>query len=123
MAGTCNVSLGEYDGDEAAVYHESIVKARKAHVCFECGDQIPVGAKYERVSGLWDAWATYRFCLPCAEIGREFSVNGRQFGYIWEGMRDNWDEGANLQACLNRLTSAHAKRKLRDEWLKFKKIV
>lgn len=124
MGMTCEVSLGDYDGDPAKVFNAAEVTARKEHRCFECELAIAIGAKYERVTGLWeDGWQTYRFCLACSEIAREFSESGRSFGYLWEGMRENWAEGANLQACLNRLVTVAAKTKLRDEWLKDKGIV
>lgn len=123
MTDTCEVSLGDYDGDAPKVFNSEEVKARKAHQCFECKLSIPVGVLHERVTGLWESgWETYRFCLACSEIGREFSESGRSFGNLWEGMRENWHQGANLQACLNRLTTVAAKTKLRDEWLADKGI-
>ncbi len=119
--GTCDVSLDEYDGDHASVFNSHEPKARKPHKCFECGASIPIGALYERVSGKWeDKWATYRFCLPCSEIGKEFSDHGRSFGYLWEGMNEAWDDGAHLQACLNRLVTVAAKERLRAQWLAWK---
>lgn len=120
---SCDVSLGDYDGDAPKVFNASDVTARKDHQCFECQSVIPRGATYERVTGLWEAgWETYRFCLACAEISREFSENGRSFGTLWDGMREGWAEGANLQSCLNRLSTVAAKTKLRDQWLKDKGI-
>lgn len=121
--GACDVSLGDYDGDPASVFNSHVLKARKPHKCFECSQLISIGAMHERVSGKWDGkWETYRFCLPCSEISREFSDGGRTFGYLWEGMGENWDEGAHLQACLNRLTTVAAKEQLRDQWLQWKGI-
>jgi hypothetical protein len=123
MGEMCDVSLGDYDGDAPKVFNSGIVTARKAHHCFECKAAIPPGGEYERVTGLWEGgWETYRFCLACSEISREFSDNGRSFGMLWDGMRENWQEGANLQGCLNRLSTVAAKTKLRDEWLKDKGI-
>jgi hypothetical protein len=123
MEGTCEVSLGDYDGDPAEIFRSHNVTARKPHQCFECRETIPVGARYERVNGKWDGvWSTYRFCLPCSEISREFSDSGRTFGYLWEGMGENWDEGAHITACLNRLTTADAKRRLHDQWLEWKDL-
>ena len=92
--GTCNVSLYDDDGDAASVYHTSTVTARKAHRCYECGETMAPGQRYERVSGLWEGtWSTYRFCLPCAEVGSEFSDGGRTFGALWEGCLDQTQEG------------------------------
>lgn len=85
--GFCEVELGDYDGDQAEFFDSRFVKARKAHQCYECTNEIAVGAQYERVSGKWDGeLRTYHFCLPCSEIGNEFSGNGRTFGLLWEGM-------------------------------------
>jgi hypothetical protein len=122
MEGTCDVSLGDYDGDEAEFFDSRLVKARKAHSCYECDGEIAVGAQYERVSGKWDGeLRTYHFCLPCAEIATEFSES-RTFGFLWEGMEQNWHEGAHITACMNRLTTADAKRRLHDQWLKWKDL-
>lgn len=117
----CELSLGEYDGDAAICYEEKIVKARKPHRCYECHDTIPAGEQYERVSGIWEGkWETYHFCLPCREIAHEFSEGAIQFGVMWEDFHENWSAGANLQACLNRVSSVAAKTKLRDEWVSWK---
>lgn len=123
MAETCDVSLDDYDGDQASVFRSHVVKARKPHKCFECGVSVQPGDRYERVSGKWDnEWATYSFCLPCSEIGNEFSDNGRSFGFLWEGMEEAWDEGAHITACLNRLTTVGAKERLLVQWRKWKEL-
>jgi hypothetical protein len=119
--GTCDVSLDDYDGDQASVFNSHVLKARKSHTCYECEETIQPGDRYERVSGKWgDEWRTYRFCLPCSEIATEFSDNARCFGYLWEGMGENWDEGAHITACMNRMSTAAAKKCLHDQWLKWK---
>ena len=41
---------------------------------------------------------------------------------LWESFRGEWDNGANLQSCLNRLESAKAKAHMRDQWLKWQDI-
>lgn len=118
---TCEVSLCEWDGDSAEFYNESVVKARKAHACHECRQPIEPGQDYERITGKWDGHVeTYRFCMACSEIQREFSENGRVFGNMWEDFRENWRSGANLQACMNRVSTVAAKSKLRDEWQQWK---
>jgi hypothetical protein len=121
--GFCDVSLDDYDGDPAEVFRSHVVRARKPHKCFECGAEISAGADYERVNGQWDGkWSTYSFCLPCSEIGQEFSDNRRSFGSLWEGLEMAWDDGAHITACLNRLSTAAAKQRLHDQWLKWKAL-
>ncbi len=124
MSGTCEVSIGgDYDGDVATVYNDRTVKARKAHKCYECGEQIPIGAEHRCVTGLWDGkWETYRWCAACHEVVGEFSDGARVFGSLWEEMEANWDEGAHLQACLNRLSSAAAKAHMVRRWRKWKEL-
>jgi hypothetical protein len=121
--GTCDVSLGDYEGDPAEVYHESAVKARKPHQCNECREPVPVSATYTRVSGKWDGeWSTWRFCAACWEALSEFSDGGKTFGVLWDEMQNNWAHGAHLQACLNRLTTAGAKQHMTRQWRKWKKL-
>lgn len=117
---SCSVSLGEWDGD-VECYVERTLRARARHACYECGEAIEPGQEYELAGGRYDGeWRRYRFCLACSEIQKEFCENGRVFGNTWEEFRDQWSEGANLQACLNRVSTVTAKEKLRRQWMKFK---
>jgi hypothetical protein len=121
--GYCDVSLGDYDGDQATFYDEKVVTGRKPHKCNECRSDIPKGERHNVVTGKWDGEIkTYRFCAPCWEIMGEFSENGRTFGLTWETFRDEWAQGANLQGCLNRLTSVAAKQRMTEQWRKWKGI-
>jgi hypothetical protein len=122
MSGTCDVSIGgDYDGDQATVYNERHVVARKAHACYECREPIAPGTRHKVVTGLWEGrWETYRWCPACDEIVAEFSGGPRSFGVLWEEMEQNWDEGAHLQACLNRVTTAAAKTLMTRRWRKWK---
>jgi hypothetical protein len=118
----CDVSLGDYDGDAATFYHEEQRKARKSHTCHECGASIAAGQTYRTVVGKWDGEVNrYSFCEPCWEIMGEFSENGRTFGVTWDTFADEWNNGATLQGCLNRLSSAAAKEHMRQQWLKLKR--
>ena len=59
----------DYDGDPNEFYSESLVRARKAHKCCECGRSIAPGETYERVSGKWGgAIDTYKTCPHCLEV-------------------------------------------------------
>jgi hypothetical protein len=120
---SCDVSLGGYDGDQSEFWVESSPKARKAHKCCECRESIQPGERYQRVVGKWDGrLETYRFCVPCWEISGEFSEDGRVFGAVWDEFEQNWHAGANLQACLNRVSTVAAKMKLREQWQKWKGV-
>jgi hypothetical protein len=118
---SCDVSLGEWDGDEAEFYNETTVTARKPHACHECRTEIAKGERHVRVSGKWDGeLRTYRFCLACWEISGEFSERGRTFGIVWDEFQSQWGEGAHLQSCINRVATVAAKSKLREQWMKWK---
>ena len=55
------------DFDPPEVYQERDVKARKPHVCSECGREIAVGEIHQYIKGLWDgSWSTVRTCQHCA---------------------------------------------------------
>ena len=117
----CEISLGDYDGDEASFYCEHEVTGRKPHTCHECRETIAKGDKHHVVSGKWDGEVrSYRFCAPCWEVMGEFSENGRTFGVTWETFDSEWSAGATLQGCLNRLSSVEAKQHMMRQWRKWK---
>lgn len=119
----CDVSLDDYDGDEAAFYNEAYVKARKAHVCHECREAIEKGQSYHRVTGKWDGdVCTYRFCRSCWEVMGEFSDGAKTFGVVWDTFINEWASGATLQGCLNRLESVAAKSLMTRQWRRWKKL-
>lgn len=77
------------DYDCADVSSTKIIKARKEHVCCECGETINSGEKYEYASGLWDgSWSHYKTCEICLRIRDEVCCGGWIFGelrdVIWE---------------------------------------
>lgn len=68
-------------------------KARKQHECFECGDPIEVGEKYEYVSGIWDGKPdSFKVCLACEAIRNQFFCDGYYFGHIWEDIHAHIQE-------------------------------
>jgi hypothetical protein len=114
---------GDYDGDMPAFFDQRTVRARKRHICNECMQPIEAGTSYRRVVGKWEGEIdTFRFCGPCVEIADEFTTGARLFGGLWDDIELNWDEGAHLQACLNRLTTVAAKEHMRQQWLKWKEL-
>ena len=80
------------DGDGPSCSTTVTPKARREHTCCECGETIPVGAKYERTSGIWDGSPEcYKSCLSCVEIRNHFSCgNGWVFGELWSQLHENF---------------------------------
>ena len=74
-----------------SIFNVWIPKARVRHICCECESTINPGEKYEKCSGLWDDFATYKTCLFCAGVRDDarntFDLNsdeGFPFGELWE---------------------------------------
>jgi len=67
--------FGDDCDEPAKVYNQRQLVAKKPHRCTECREEIPGGAQYERVDGLWDGhWSTYKTCLSCVEIRDHFAA-------------------------------------------------
>lgn len=120
--GLCDFTLEDCD-DPAEIFRAHLLTARVAHKCDECGTDIAVGERFERVAMRYnEQWSVFRSCLPCREISTEFHDGSRVVGVLWDGLADNWSDGAPLQACLNRLTSVAAKTRMRERWMRWKGI-
>lgn len=117
----CSVCLSTYDGDDAEFYLARVIVARRTRKCFECHETISVGESYQYVSGKWSSeWACYHFCLPCAEISTALSCGGgRLFGELWSMIEDEIFPDMT-QACINKLTTTRAKRRLTERWKEWK---
>jgi len=73
-------------------------KARRKHICCECGFTIERGESYDTIAGCWDGvWAHYKQCLGCAQamtIARDhcsrWELNngeGPWYSGVWEWWR------------------------------------
>ena len=78
-------------GEMATLYNESTPVARKSHRCCECSSEILPGEKYERITGLWDDFMTFKTCLFCsgvrdqARADRDLALDeGFPFEQLWE---------------------------------------
>lgn len=74
-------------------FKETIRTARKEYHCCECGEGIPVGARYEYACGRTDGDFWYaRTCRTCAAIRKDFFVSWA-YGRMWEDLRESygWD--------------------------------
>lgn len=55
--------------EKPRVYLNEKRKARKNHVCSDCGGLIPEGEIYYDISGNWDGvWSHYKYCSDCDSI-------------------------------------------------------
>jgi hypothetical protein len=111
MECSCDVGVDFDEGPE--FYTEKIIKARKQHKCNECRGMINKGEKYERVTGKWDGnVSTYKTCLDCLSIRKQFFSNGWSFSDMLWDLKDHiveTDAGLS-QECIAKLTSSARER-------------
>ena len=100
-------TVSVYVEDYCKVLRESQPTARKQHKCGECRRAIEVGEKYNLEATLYDGEiSTYKTCLDCMSIRREFFKGG----FYYEGIIDALDEHVNdcggdiSESCLASLT-------------------
>ena len=82
-------------------------KARKIHVCGECGRDILLGEVYEYHVGKSDGiLETHKTCADCLSIRTEFFCDGWLYGMIRERLAEHIGEedGDIASDCLLRLT-------------------
>ena len=72
---SCDACYCDYDPATVPTVHRvSLQKARKPHVCIECGAIIRAGDEYEYMFGIWDGYkSTGHTCLLCREL-REWAI-------------------------------------------------
>jgi hypothetical protein len=90
------------------IFTAGILKARKQHICCECGKAIEKGEKYCYEDGKW--WdgkiTTYKTCLDCLSIREAMFCGTWTYKYIWEDVR-NYLESVDYEIsekCLLALT-------------------
>lgn len=114
--GDCNVCVLNYEGEGMEFYHAKTRKARKPHVCCECGARIQPGQAYEHVSGKWDgAIGQFKTCSLCVEIRTKFSCDGSwAFMRVWDSLREDLFDRLTT-GCLVGL-SIPAREKVLAQW-------
>lgn len=71
----CNI------GEGPTFSTESYPKARKPHVCEECGAVIGIGEQYQRVDGIWfGQFQNHKTCMFCAKV-RIYAESAFEMGY------------------------------------------
>ena len=120
--GHCDVDFSDYsdDADPVEFFTVKTVKARTSHTCSECRAPIAKGESYQRLNYKFEGkMGTDYVCEPCAETKGEFNYNIFG-GNLWAHLREEWDNGAHIQACIARLETTRAKKHMRQQWLKWK---
>ena len=119
MSIDCDVCISGYDRELADEYYITEFRsARQPVKCCECERVIAKGEPYRKDVGVWNGEpSTWRTCTECSEVREAFSCGGGWvFGALWESLYDLLDD--ITPGCFNRLTTAKAKSKLRDFWVK-----
>ena len=118
----CDVCLYGADDIDNDFYSDSVLTARKPHVCCECEREISRGIRYQRAVGKSDGqmW-TYKTCLLCVEVRRVFYCGGGYFfGMLWDDMQEQaFPQLTTASACFREL-SPEAKAVVLDRWMRWK---
>ena len=84
--------------DRPSVYWETNPKARKKHICCECGSEISPGEKYHKFTGIWDGELnSFKTCSICESIKVEVlaeDVECITFGCLWETVGNEFEYAA-----------------------------
>ncbi len=118
---TCEVDFSDEssDAEQVEMFERKVITARKAHTCVDCRGAIAKGESCARYSYKYEGeFSTEHRCDPCEEAAAEFE-HRLVGGLFWLSMHEAWGEGANVQSCINRLTTARAKEHMRQQWLKW----
>lgn len=69
---------------------EKIQKARKGHRCYECGNDIKPGEKYELAKVCSDgSWNNFKTCLPCRSM-RNSLMRCWTYGLVYESICEHY---------------------------------
>jgi len=89
----CSCIYVDCDDGRPEFFKERHPRARKTHICGECGQAIPLGEQYEYVSGKWeDRFAVYKTCSICLSIRSAFYCEGWAFGEVLGDLHEHIGE-------------------------------
>ena len=120
--GPCGVCIdGDEDGDSPRFHRVEHLTSRKTHRCCECGDVIPIGARYERVTGKWeDAIDVFKTCAACEDVRNNLCCDGWTYTQLWENAQNSGIFERLTTGCLDQLATAAGKAKLLAAWRDWK---
>jgi len=77
------------DLEEPACGTSKLSRARKVHICSECGEMIKAGEEYLCIHGIWyGRWQTFKTCRLCQRISRDFFCSYYPLGRLREALFD-----------------------------------
>ena len=102
MECSCDIDV---DHDGGPVCHkEKIRKAKKPHLCCECGLPIKSGDHYLYESGIWDGTPQeYKTCLDCKSI-RDVFFRSWVYTQIWDYFCEEFKGLVVPESCISELT-------------------
>jgi hypothetical protein len=78
-------------------YSKSMRVARKAHKCYECGNKIEPGTRYENVSAKWEeGFEEFKTCPKCLEL-RDYTICHGHIPCLC------WSHGSMIDDCIETL--------------------
>jgi len=104
---SCSCVYVNVDGDGPEFYSHFERRARKEHVCSECGRVIQKGETYRVETGRWEGrFDTYKICRDCVSIRDSFFCEGYSYTMVLEDLREHIQEvgGEISEDCLAGLT-------------------
>lgn len=82
------------NGPASGTFRSKVVKGRKDYRCCECSRPLPKGTIHHADTGLWDGgWDTYRTCMLCAQVRKDFMECGYTYGELWMELREALMDG------------------------------
>ena len=102
--------------DSEGVFPECFIeknrKARKTHICCECGETIEKGDLYRYESGIWEGEPKdYKTCVDCLSVRDTFCCSF-VYGGLWEDMQDMIDNYESVSSNKINLLTPKAKQKV-----------
>lgn len=107
----CSCDFSDYNWDEESVqlYTKQTRKAKKEHICNECGVVIPINTSYIYEKFMYDnLFFQHKTCMDCESVRTAFyPTGGYTFSELWETVLHNIDSCNKEipESCLRKLSS------------------
>jgi hypothetical protein len=112
MSCNCLIDTG-YDAGFCVLLEMKTYKAKKQHICYECGRKIDLGEKYQIEKLVGDGFITVKTCSDCLSVRDAFFCTW-VYGEMWQDVYEMLSDG-NLPPsdCMTNITK-NARDKICD---------